>query len=461
MNYFLGHVVSRDGIKADPKKVHAISNLPQPTNKTKLQKFFRMPNYLGKFIPNLSIESANLRKLPEKDNEYVFDFPQIEALNKLKQLVANTQTLKYFDKNLPIKVTWDASKLGLGAMLEHLHGTVWYHTAFASRSLTAAEQSYSQVEKKTLSIVFSCEKFREYVYGLRFVVENDHKPLISISQRALSKSEPRTQRFLLRLQCYNFQLNYVPGNQLFFADILSRLPLLNSTSEIKSNKMNYYFHSVIKSCQISEDHLQQIITETQEDDILQLIVLQIQNGWTDPDTTKVKPYFTVKDSLTLYKELILKDLGVVVPLTLRSEILIILHQEHIGIERPKLRAQNTVYWPGISKDITELISNCETCISFWNAQPIEPLLKYEIPDQPWVKIGADLFSFDNKDYVIVVDYTSKFFEISRLPNTEASTIINHTKAIFSHYGIPREIVSDTGPQFTSYEYKKIFSRVGF
>ena len=105
MNYFLGHVVSRDGIKADPKKVHAISNLPQPTNKTKLQKFFRMPNYLGKFIPNLSIESANLRKLPEKDNEYVFDFPQIEALNKLKQLVANTQTLKYFDKNLPIKVT--------------------------------------------------------------------------------------------------------------------------------------------------------------------------------------------------------------------------------------------------------------------------------------------------------------------------------------------------------------------
>ena len=88
-------------------------------------------------------------------------------------------------------------------------------------------------------------------------------------------------------------------------------------------------------------------------------------------------------------------------------------------------------------------------------------MKHEIPDQPWVKIGTDLFLLDNKDYVIVVDYTSKFFEISRLPNTEASTVINHTKAIFSSYGIPREIVSDTGPQFTSYEYKKIFSRVGF
>ena len=79
--------------------------------------------------------------------------------------------------------------------------------------------------------------------------------------------------------------------------------------------------------------------------------------------------------------------------------------------------------------------------------------KHEITDQPWVKIGTDLFSLDNKDYVIVVDYTSKFFEISRLPNTEASTVINHTKAIFSRYGIPRDIVSDNGPQFTSYEYK--------
>ena len=82
---FLGHIISRDGIKADPK------NLPQPTNKTELQKFFGMLNYLGKFIPNLSIESANLRKLLEKENDFVFHTPQIDSFNKLKQLVANTQ----------------------------------------------------------------------------------------------------------------------------------------------------------------------------------------------------------------------------------------------------------------------------------------------------------------------------------------------------------------------------------
>ena len=83
---------------------------------------------------------------------------------------------------------------------------------------------------------------------------------------------------------------------------------------MKSDKMKYFVHSAIKSCQISEDRLQQIITETQKDDILQSVVLQIQNGWTDLDTTKVKPHLTVKVSLTLYKGLILKDLRVVVPL---------------------------------------------------------------------------------------------------------------------------------------------------
>ena len=120
-------------------------------------------------------------------------------------------------------------------------------TAFAYRLLTTAEQNYSKIEKETLLIVLSCEKFHEYVYGLRFVVEKDHKSLISIFQRGMCKPPPRIQSFLLRLQRYNFQLNYVPGNLLFVADILSRLPLPDGTSEIKSDEMNYFVHTVIKS----------------------------------------------------------------------------------------------------------------------------------------------------------------------------------------------------------------------
>ena len=183
--------------------------------------------------------------------------------------------------------------------------------------------------------------------------------------------------------------------------------------------MNYFVLSVIKSCQISEARLQQIKTE-QKDDLVQSIVLHIQNGWIDPDTTKAKPYLTVKDLLTLNNELISKDLCVAIPATLRSEILNILHQGHIGIYRTQLSARNIVYWPGINEYVTELIIECKSYASFWNAQPAKPLLQHEILDQPGVKIGTDLFSFNNKHYVIVVGYYTKFFEISCLPNTEVS-----------------------------------------
>ena len=144
---FLGHIISSDGIKGDPKTVHVIINLPQPTNKTELQKFFGMLSCLGKFIPSLSIESVSLSKLLEKDIEFIFDIPQVGAFNRQNQVVAYAQFLDFFDKNLPIKTTCDASKLGLGAMLEQLHGTVWHLTPFASRSLTTAEQNFSQIKK--------------------------------------------------------------------------------------------------------------------------------------------------------------------------------------------------------------------------------------------------------------------------------------------------------------------------
>ena len=197
--------------------------------------------------------------------------------------------------------------------------------------------------------MFSCEKFQKNVYSLRFVVENNHEPLISTFQRALSKSLLQIQRFLLQLPQYNFQLNYVSGNRLFLANMLSRLALPDSTSKnlectVWQWQQYYFVHFVVKSCQISEDNLQKIIAVTKKDNILQSVALQIQNGWIDPESTKVKLYLTLEVSLTLYKGLTLK----------------ILHQRHTGIERTKVCVQSTVYWPGISKDNTELISNYDT-----------------------------------------------------------------------------------------------------
>ena len=133
-----------------------------------------MVAYLGKFISNLSEITAPLRKLLENDSECSFDKPQNEAFNRLKGIVTRGPVLKYVDPKLPPRVSSDASKSGLGAALEQLHDNEWHPVAYASRSMTSAEQNYWQVEKETLPILFPCERFLEYLYGPKFQIINDH-----------------------------------------------------------------------------------------------------------------------------------------------------------------------------------------------------------------------------------------------------------------------------------------------
>ena len=131
-----------------------------------------------------------------------------------------------------------------------------------------------------------------------------------------------------------------------------------------------------------------------------------------------------------------------------------LHTGHIGIEKTTIRARETLYWPNINGEIEDMIKSCSTCQEHPNQQSAEPMIPHDIPATPWQKVATDLFSLWKKDYIIVADYTSKFFDLSQLDDTNASTIVMHTKRIFSKFGIPKEVISDNGPQYTSQEYAK-------
>ena len=161
--------------------------MPKPTSKTDLQRFLGMVAYLSKFIPNLSNKTKELRELILK--ETVWDFKEIHErkFDELKSTISNCASLKFFDPKLQTKITSDASKFGLGATLEQKFNDNWEPIAFASRTLTPAEISYCQLEKETLSIVFACSKFHEYVYGRKFLTENDHKLLKTILAKPISE----------------------------------------------------------------------------------------------------------------------------------------------------------------------------------------------------------------------------------------------------------------------------------
>ncbi|CAB3995096.1 Transposon Ty3-G Gag-Pol poly [Paramuricea clavata] len=114
-------------------------------------------------------------------------------------------------------------------------------------------------------------------------------------------------------------------------------------------------------------------------------------------------------------------------------------------------------WPDKARQVDPA---CDACVENGNYQPSETLIPHEVPSTPWEKVGIDLFQLKNKDYLIVVDYTSKYFEEIALPNTLASTVVQHTKSIFARFGIPKTVVSDNGPQYSSHQYKANMRKSG-
>jgi len=216
---FIGHIATDKGLKVQPERVRAIIDMPKPTDTAGVQRLLGMVQYLEKFLPHLSSVTQPLRELTQKDVEFVWQHAQEKAISELKQMLSRAPVLRYYNPSEPVMVQCDASKSGLGATLMQGGQPV----AFASRSMTAAETRYAQIEKELLAIQWACHKFDIYLFGRDVVhVESDHKPLENIFKKNLADAPLRLQRMLLKLQRYNVQVTYKRGAEMYIADTLSR-----------------------------------------------------------------------------------------------------------------------------------------------------------------------------------------------------------------------------------------------
>ena len=151
---------------------------------------------------------------------------------------------------------------------------------------------------------------------------------------------------------------------------------------------------------------------------------------------------------------------IVVPESLRTEILNKIHGAHQGITKCRERARQSVWWPNISKDLEKLVKNCPQCIKH-QSQQVEPLIPTQLPSLPWQRVAADIFHWKGDNYMLIVDYYSRFIEIAHLDHMTAEEVISRTKSIFARHGIPEELISDNGPQFSSHSFLKFSQEYGF
>ena len=125
----------------------------------------------------------------------------------------------------------------------------------------------------------------------------------------------------------------------------------------------------------------------------------------------------------------------------------------MGIEKCLRRARSSLFWPKLSHDMIELIAHCPVCLRFSYSNPKVPLINDPIPDRPWQVVATDLFQWNGKDFLLVVDYYSCFFEVAQLARTISTTVINKIKPVLARYGILESVVSDNGPQCSCQEFK--------
>ena len=224
---YLGHIISDKGIRPDPEKSKVMENFPVPKNADEVRRFVAFANYYRKFIPDFASITIPLNRLLKKDVTFTFNDDCVKAFNKIKNILVSPELLTFPDFEKEFILRTDASGFALGAILSNFDDRP---IAYASKTLNNAEKNYSTIEKELLAIVWAVKHYRPYLFGRRFKILTDHRPLVYLF--SLKEPSSRLTKFRLLLEEYSFYVEYSPGKDNCTADALSRITM--SSNDLKT-----------------------------------------------------------------------------------------------------------------------------------------------------------------------------------------------------------------------------------
>ena len=410
---YLGHIISEDGIAPDPGKLQAIKDFPEPRKVKDIQSFIGLAGYYRKFISDFSKIAKPMTKLTKKTEKFVWTTEQQIAFDTLKEKLMTAPVLQYPDFTQEFNVTTDASDYAIGAVLSQGPVGSDRPIAYASRVLNRAEQNYSTTEKELLAIVWAVKHFRPYVYGVKFKIVTDHKPLTWL----FSVNDPgsRLIRWRLKLEEYDYEIIHKAGRANANADALSR--------------------NVKREAHVTEDSDK--ILALEEDTVHTQLSTPIKNN------ESIQEYTEEEKKQILYEYHDAPTGG------------------HQGIERTIRRIRLKHNWHGLTADVERYIKKCELCQKNKLSRRIKaPLVITDTPSRPFEKCALDIVgpltitNNENRYLLTFQDHLTKFSKAMPLPNQEANTVSKaFVTKIVLEYGIPECILTDQGTNFMSEVFK--------
>jgi predicted aspartyl protease len=459
---YLGHVVTRDGIKVDADKVKAMTQMRSPTNLHELRSFLGALNYYRKFLRNLAFEADVLYKLTQH-NQFKWGEAEERAFTVLKEKLVHAPVLAHPNFKEPFIVQTDASDIGLGAVLSQVIDGQERVVMYISRILQPAEKKWAPREKEALAIIWACETFRPYLIGNRFLVETDHRSL----QWLMEAQKPaRLVRWALRLSEFEFEIRYRPGNANQNADVLSRLPV--GSEESQERELSLLVELDVEtevSMLLSEPLDEELVKQEQLDDPVIGKLIQL----TDEKQFKLvttDPNYVLKNDL-LFKISANHGKVLMVPNSLILPILQLYHNNqisgHLAKDRLLRVLQQRFYWPKMWDDVVQYVASCRVCREFkTNVPHSHGLLAPIKATYPFEIVGVDIVGplprtvRRNLYVLVVIDYFTNWVEAAPLKTLTAKEAIDKFYSlVISRHGCPTKIVTDQGTHFTAKVFLKM------
>lgn len=472
---FLGHLLSADGVRPTDEKIAAVKSFRTPATSEEIRSFLGLVGYVGRFIPDLATKTHSLRQLMTSKDTFNWEKSHDEAFDKLKDLVTSAPTLQYFNHERRTRLVVDASPVGLGAVLIQFDGETDDQPcviAYAAKSLSPAEQRYCQTEREALAVVWGVERFSLFLLGIVFELETDHRPLEMIF-KATSRPPGRIERWVLRLQMFNFKVVYRPGDlqdrleyasymnyfiilsgKQNIADPLSRLAVTMDKGDFDQSDDSLYINMVMESVAIDVHEIQDALKSDSE--LQQVVEAVVQNGWYDGDKKEViKDYVAFRNDLSVIDGYLVKNCRLVIPSSLRPRMLSLAHEGHPGENAMISKLRDRVWWPYIDKDARNYVKRCRGCLLVSQPNAPEPMERRRMPTEPWVDLALDFLGpLPSGDYLLVlVDYCSRFKEVKVMKRITSEATINVLEPIFVNQGYPVTITLDNAKQFLSTEFE--------
>jgi cleavage and polyadenylation specificity factor subunit 1 len=436
---YLGHIVAPSGITPLRSRVDAVQNFAVPDSKTGLQRFLGMINYYHRFMPRLADKLHPLHEATKgKGNDITWTLECQSAFLLAKSALASATMLHHPHPTEETSITTDASDRAVGAQLEQFHNGVWRPVAFFSRKLTPAERKYSAYDRELLAIFLAIKHFRHHVEGRKFTIFTDHKPLCT-ALASSNEHSPRQTRHLSFIAEFSTDIQHITGKDNVVADALSR----PSTFAISLPPIDYR--------QLSREQSNSPEIAAYRGAITGLVFEDIPfDDYTvlcDTSTGRNRP---------------------VIPSNWKRHVFDTIHNlSHPGT-RPTQRAVSSRFvWHGLKRDVRQWCRECHACQTSKIQRHVHaPLVQRPPPDRRFGSIHVDIVGplpvSEGMTYLFtIVDRYTRWPEVIPMPNALAETCAKALLRVWiPRFGVPDDLTSDRGPQFTSQLWTELNNLLG-